>query len=236
MHYSFNTIGIVHSCFKDKFGVPRQPGLIVGARGEIELFPPYDRAEAVAGLEAFSHLWISFVFHHCLESDKRLSVRPPRLGGNKKLGVFATRATHRPNPIGLSVVALDEIVQYRGRIHLRVSGLDLVEGTPVLDIKPYLPYADCIVDAKAGYAQEPPRSVLKVDFSAEAQKSCAQHEQRWPGLADLIESVISLDPRPAYNRRIEPERVFGICLYDLDVRWRVKEEGVAEVVELCKVA
>ncbi len=235
MHYSFNTIGIVHSCFKDKFGVPRQPGLIAGARGEIELLSPYDRAEAVAGLEAFSHLWISFVFHHCLESDKRLSVRPPRLGGNKKLGVFATRATHRPNPIGLSVVALDEIVQYRGGIHLRVSGLDLVEGTPVLDIKPYLPYADCIVDAKAGYAQEPPLSVLKVDFSAEAQKSCAQYEQCWPGLADLIESVISLDPRPAYSRRIESERVFGICLYDLDVRWRVKEEGVAEVVELCKV-
>ncbi len=236
MHYNFNTIGIVHSCFKDKFGVPRQPGLVKGARGEIELFPPYDRAEAVVGLEAFSHLWITFVFHHCLEDNVRLAVRPPRLGGNKKLGVFATRATHRPNPIGLSVVALEEVFQHEGRTRLRLSGLDLVEGTPVLDIKPYLPYADAVPGANAGYAQEAPVATLKVSFSPAAQAACHQHEQRWPELADLIDSVISLDPRPAYRRGAEHERIFGICLYDLDVRWRVQKEGCAEVIELCETS
>ncbi len=236
MHYSFNTIGIIHSCFKDKFGVPRQPGLVKGARGEIELFPPYDRAEAVVGLEAFSHLWITFVFHHCLGDEVRLAVRPPRLGGNKKLGVFATRATHRPNPIGLSVVKLEEVFHYQGRTRLRLSGLDLIEGTPVLDIKPYLPYADAILGAHAGYAQQPPGATMMVSFSAAAQAACHQYEQRWPELADLIESVISLDPRPAYRRAAEHNRVFGIRLYDLDVRWRVQREGCAEVVELCEIA
>lgn len=230
--YSFKPIGVIHSCFKEKFGVPRQPGLVKGAHGELELFPPFDRAEAVAGLEAFSHLWITFVFHHCIEDEVRLSVRPPRLGGNKRLGVFATRSTHRPNPIGLSVVALEGIRQEQGRTRLLLSGLDLVEGTPVLDIKPYLPYVDAVAAARAGYAQDAPPALLKLVFSEPAQQQCRDHETRWPGLRDLIESVLTLDPRPAYKREAEPERVFGIRLYDLDVRWRVPEEGVAEVVEL----
>lgn len=231
MQYTFEPVGVIHSCFKDKFGAPRQPGLVKGAHGELELFPPYDRAEAVAGLEQFSHLWITFVFHHCLDAGVRLSVRPPRLGGNKRLGVFATRATHRPNPIGLSVVALDGIRQEQGRTRLLLSGLDLVEGTPVLDIKPYLPYADAIATARAGYAQSAPAVRLAVQFSATAGQECLEYEQRWPGLKALIESVIALDPRPAY-RQDEGERIFGICLHDLDVRWRVVAEGVAEVIEL----
>lgn len=235
LHYSFNTIGIIHSCFKDKFGVPRQPGLIKGARGEIELLPPYDRAEAVAGLEGFSHLWISFVFHQCLEGEPRLSVRPPRLGGNKRVGVFATRSTHRPNPIGLSVVALEELFQHDGRIRLRISGLDMVEGTPVLDIKPYLPYVDAIPDASGGYAQTPPVATLTVSFSRAAREACHHYEQRWPGLADLIGSVIALDPRPAYRQTVGSGRVFGIRLYDVDVRWRVQLDGNAEVIELLDV-
>lgn len=232
MQYSVEAIGVVHSCFKEKFGVPRQPGLVKGARGEIELFPPYDRAEAVAGLEQFSHLWITFLFHQCIEEEVRLSVRPPRLGGNKKLGVFATRSTHRPNPIGLSVVALEEIRQEQGRIRLLIEGLDLIEGTPVLDIKPYLPYVDAVAGARAGYAQEPPGAILSVSFTESAQQQRHQYEQQWPGLAGLIESVLSLDPRPAYKRTVDPGRVFGIRLYDLDVRWRVLEGGIAEVVEL----
>lgn len=236
MPYSVEPIGIVHSCFKEKFGVPRQPGLVKGARGEIELFPPYDRAEAVAGLEQFSHLWITFLFHQCIGDEVRLSVRPPRLGGNRKLGVFATRSTHRPNPIGLSVVALEEICLEQGHIRLRLSGLDLIEGTPVLDIKPYLPYVDAVAEARAGYAQEPPPQLLKPAFSAAAWQQCRHYEQRWPGLTELIEAVVGLDPRPAYKRAADPERVFGVLLYDLNVRWRVLEGGIAEVVELSPVA
>lgn len=232
LQYSFQPIGIIHSCFKDKFGVPRQPGLVKGARGELELFPPYDRAEAVVGLESFSHLWITFVFHLSIEDEMRLSVRPPRLGGNRKMGVFATRSTHRPNPIGLSVVALEGIRQHEGRTRLLLSGLDLVEGTPVLDIKPYLPYVDAVADARAGYAQESPLVSLRLSFTERAREECLRYEQKWPGLAALIEAVLCLDPRPAYKRDAEPERVFGVRLYDLDVRWRVLEEGQAEVVEL----
>ncbi len=236
MQYSFQPIGIIHSCFKDKFGVPRQPGLVKGARGELELLPPYDRPEAVVGLEVFSHLWLSFVFHHCLDDEVRLSVRPPRLGGNKKLGVFATRSTHRPNPIGLSVVALEGIRHDQGHTRLLLSGLDLIEGTPVLDIKPYLPYVDVVADARAGYAQAPPVASLRLIFTAQTEQQCLRHEQQWPGLAELIESVLTLDPRPAYKRNDNPGRIFGIRLYDLDVRWRVLEEGVIEVVELCPVS
>lgn len=236
MNYSVKPIGVIHSCFKDKFGVPRQPGLVKGAHGELELFPPYDRAEAVVGLEAFSHIWITFVFHHCLEDEVRLSVRPPRLGGNKKLGVFATRATHRPNSIGLSVVALEGIKQDEGRTRLLIEGLDLIEGTPVLDIKPYLPYVDAVTTAQAGYAQQPPAATLKLSFTDNAEQACRFHEQQWPGLADLIESVLTLDPRPAYKKESDPGRVFGIRLYDLDVRWRVLEGGIVEVVELSPVS
>lgn len=236
MHYSFKPIGIVHSCFKDKFGVPRQPGLVKGARGELELFPPYDRAEAIVGLEAFSHLWITFVFHRSLEEEVRLSVRPPRLGGNKKLGVFATRSTHRPNAIGLSVVMLEGVRQHEGHTRLLLSGIDLIEGTPVLDIKPYLPYVDAIADARAGYAQEPPAAALHVSFTVQARQQCRQYEEQWPGLAELIESVLSFDPRPAYKKGGAPERVLGVRLHDLDVRWRVLEGDIAEVIELCPVS
>ena len=236
MHYDFQPIGVIHSCFKDKFGVPRQPGLVKGAHGELELFPPYDRAEAVVGLEAFSHVWITFIFHHCLEDEVRLSVRPPRLGGNRKLGVFATRSTHRPNPIGLSVVALEGIRQDEGRTRLLLSGLDLIDGTPVLDIKPYLPYVDAIADAQAGYAQQRPAATLKLSFTENAREACRHYEQRWPGLADLIESVLSFDPRPAYKKEADPDRVFGVRLYDLDVRWRVLEGAIAEVIELRPVS
>ncbi len=236
MNFECTPIGVVHSCFKDKFGVPRQPGLVKGARGEVELFPPYDRAEAFTGLEVFSNIWLTFVFHHCLDQQARLSVRPPRLGGNKKMGVFATRATHRPNPIGMSVVTLDSIVKEQGKVRLCVSGLDLVDGTPILDIKPYLPYADGINNAKGGFAQSSPESAMQVVFSSQAESECAQFEQRWPELRSLLLSVLSLDPRPAYRSGQAGDKLYALRVYDLDVQWRALDASTIEVVRLVELA
>jgi len=135
MQHTVSPIGIVHSCFKEKFAIPRQPQLAPAARGVLELLPPFDQGDAVAGLEQVSHVWLLFLFHQALEDKPRLKVRPPRLGGNKTMGVFATRATHRPNGIGQSVVRLEAVEPGR----LLLSGIDLLDGTPVLDIKPYVP-------------------------------------------------------------------------------------------------
>ncbi|MBI3771499.1 MAG: tRNA (N6-threonylcarbamoyladenosine(37)-N6)-methyltransferase TrmO [Gammaproteobacteria bacterium] len=226
MDYCFQPIGVIHSCYKDKFGVPRQPGLVSAARGELELFPPYDREEAWVGLEGFSHVWIQFVFHHCLGQEQRLSVRPPRLGGNRKLGVFATRSTHRPNPLGLSVVELAGMEKRNGRMVMLLRGLDLVEGTPVLDVKPYLPYVDMVSAARSGFAEAAPSVPLRVEFSPEAETRCQQWQQRWPELRELIVGVLALDPRPAYQERDDGRRRYGVRLHDLDVQWRVEGEAV----------
>src|SRR5690606_12481328 len=150
--YTVSPIGYVRSCFKEKFAIPRQPQLAPAARGVLELVAPFDQIEAVQGLEQVSHVWLLFLFHLALEDKPRLKVRPPRLGGNQSIGVFASRATHRPNGIGQSVVKLDKVEP--GRLYL--SGIDLLDGTPVLDIKPYVPYADAVPTAQNSIAAAPP--------------------------------------------------------------------------------
>ena len=163
MSFRFDPIAIVHSCFKEKFGIPRQAGLIPEARGSLEVLPPYDRPEAFRELEGYSHLWLLWVFDALqpeLETTApgwRPTVRPPRLGGNRRVGVFASRSPFRPNPIGLSLVRLLAIDYATPGISLQLQGLDLLEGTPVLDINPYLPYADRAAEARAGFAPEAPR-------------------------------------------------------------------------------
>ena len=152
MGWEFEPVAVVHSCFAEKFAIPRQPLLAPAATATLELLPPYDQPEALEGLEGVSHLWLLFVFHAAGHGSKHLRVRPPRLGGNQRIGVFASRATHRPNPIGQSVVRLEGIVDGR----LLLSGVDLLDGTPILDIKPYVPYADAIGDAHNSLAQAPP--------------------------------------------------------------------------------
>ena len=139
--FQFEQIGVIRSPYKEKFAVPRQPGLVKSANGELHLIAPYNQADAVRGLEAFSHLWILFVFHQTMEGGWRPTVRPPRLGGNARMGVFATRSTFRPNPIGMSLVELKEVVCHKDSVILKLGSLDLVDGTPVVDIKPYLPFA-----------------------------------------------------------------------------------------------
>ena len=231
MEYRFRPIGVIHSCFKEKFGIPRQPGLAPAATATLELLPPFDRDEAVRGLDGFSHLWVIFLFHASADQGWSPTVRPPRLGGNDRLGVFATRSTFRPNPIGLSVVELAGVARHSGRLLLELKGVDLLDGTPVLDIKPYVPYADALPQARGGFSAAPPPA-KPVRFTAEAEAACAREEFRLPGLRRLIEEVLGQDPRPAYQGKCD--RRYGVSIHDLDIRWLVQDGGSALVTGIVR--
>ncbi|KIV60478.1 tRNA (N6-threonylcarbamoyladenosine(37)-N6)-methyltransferase TrmO [Metapseudomonas otitidis] len=231
MQHLVSPVGILRSCFKEKFAIPRQPQLAPAARGVLELLPPFDGGEAVAGLEQVSHVWLLFLFHQALEDTPRLKVRPPRLGGNQTLGVFASRATHRPNGIGQSVVKLDKVEA--GRLWL--SGIDLLDGTPVLDIKPYVPYADCQLDARNGIAAAPPE-LIPVEWTPEAlAQARLEGERLGEPLVALVEQCLAQDPRPAYQKP-QPERRYGARLWDVDVRWHYPEAGRIRVLEIARGA
>ena len=213
--FSFQPIGYLATPFPDKFGIPRQPRLAPHALGELRLLPPFDRAECVRGLEAFSHVWLTFVFHETA-GQWSPTVRPPRLGGNRRVGVFASRAPFRPNALGLSLVEIERIDTTDG-VRLWFKGIDLVDGTPILDIKPYIPFVESQPQARGGFVDGPPPQ-LGVEFSAEAQARCQAESERLPHLAALIEEVLAQDPRPAYAD--DPQRLYGVRLYDFDVKWR----------------
>ncbi len=231
MNHTVSPIGYLRSCFQEKFAIPRQPRLAPAARGVLELVPPFDQAHALDGLEQVSHVWLLFLFHQALESQPRLRVRPPRLGGNQMVGVFATRSTHRPNGIGQSVVKLDAIEP--GRLWL--SGIDLLDGTPILDIKPYVPYADAIADATNEMAAEAPDAIA-VQWSEQALQQARQHGQRLgEPLAELIEQCLAQDPRPAYQTPT-PERRYGTRLWDVEVRWHYPLPECIRVVEVVPAA
>ena len=229
-------IGMIKSCFKEKFGIPRQPGLVPAAKATLILKEPYNQPEALTGLEAFSHIWLIYIFHGIEQGKWKPTVRPPRLGGNRRAGVFATRSNFRPNPIGLSVVKLDKIVTRGVDMRLELSGVDLLDGTPVLDIKPYLPYADGIADARGGFAPEAPEPLLTVEFTPEARTAGERLEAGpHPGLLDLIVQMLILDPRPAYTGDRDPGRIYGFRIFEVDVQWRVAE-GRAIVVTIIPAA
>lgn len=215
----------VHSPYREKFGIPRQPGL-VDVESTVELLPGFDGAEMVEGLEGFSHLWLNFVFHACVDQGWKPRVRPPRLGGNRRVGVFASRSPFRPNHLGLSVVELLGIDTTAGGVSLRVRGADLLDGTPVLDIKPYVPYSDALPEARAGFAPEAPAATLSVLFSDAALAALGDDLH----LRHLIEAVLSQDPRPAYQAD-DPERIYGVRLAEVNVRFRVSR-GEALVVDV----
>ena len=220
MTYNVSPVGFMRSCFKEKFAIPRQPQLAPAARGVLELVAPFDHADAVQGLEQVSHIWLLFLFHQTLEEKPRLKVRPPRLGGNQSMGVFATRATHRPNGIGQSVVKLEKVEPGR----LWVSGIDLLDGTPVLDIKPYVPYADSVEGATNTIASAAPM-LIPVQWEGSALLQAREHAQRLnEPLVELIEQCLAQDPRPAYQVPT-PERRYGTQLWDLDVRWHYPQNG-----------
>ena len=235
MEFSFQPIGIIESCFKEKFGIPRQPGLAADARAVLKMIPPFDQLEAFKGLEAFSHIWVVFVFHSGMRSTWKATVRPPRLGGNRRTGVFSTRSGFRPNPIGLSAVRLEKIVRENKETRLHLAGVDMMDGTPVLDIKPYLPYADAIGDACGGFAADPPESAVRVDFSEEARMFCLEKERGGcQGLIRLIEQLLKMDPRPAYYAAGKPKNRFGMKVYGINVLW--EQSGSTATVTDCRAA
>lgn len=220
---TLDIIGTIESCYPDKFGIPRQPGLAPGATAILRLKAPFDHPDCVRGLEQFSHLWISFIFHQSPERWTPL-IRPPRLGGNTRIGVFASRSTHRPNRLGLSLVELAGI-EYTPTPALILRGHDLVDTTPVVDIKPYLPWADSAIEARAGFAPEPP-PLLEVRLSDDCQRTLNERSDG-EDLAALIREVLSQDPRPAYRRHKPDERSYGVRLHDLDVRFHVEANAPA---------
>jgi tRNA-Thr(GGU) m(6)t(6)A37 methyltransferase TsaA len=235
--FDFQPIGFVQSCFKEKFGIPRQPGLATHATGVVKLRDDSQMKNALQGLEMFSHLWIIFVFHDRTNKKWKPSIRPPRLGGARKVGVLASRSPHRPNPIGLSAVALQKIdVHAKGGPEIFFSSGDLLDGTPVLDIKPYIPYADSLPQAHSGWADSQIERI-SVEFDPIAETKLQQFDAQ-PELRTLIIELLSLDPRPAFQQRQRPAQSlqsrgmqYGFRVFDVDVKWEIRN-GTFAVLDL----
>lgn len=218
-------IARVHSPFKEKFGIPRQPGLINHLQSKIVLEPKFNKAEYIEGIEAHSHIWLIFSFHQNLNQGYKPQVRPPRLGGNKKLGVFATRATFRPNGMGMSAVKLIKVETQASQLSLVVEGADLLDQTPILDIKPYIPYSDIIPGASSELAEQAPSTELQVNFSNLAKSQLSQlSASNYPKIVEVITGVLAQDPRPAYKKNKLDEKEYGVRLYDLNIKWHVNEQ------------
>jgi tRNA-Thr(GGU) m(6)t(6)A37 methyltransferase TsaA len=206
----FTRIGIIHSPYKEKFSIPRQPGLTT-IQSTIELTPPFNRAEALMGLENFSHIWVIFEFHETAPTDETsLTVRPPRLGGNTKQGVFATRSPFRPNNIGLSLVKIENIFNTK----IVISGGDFLDKTPVIDIKPYIKKIESLPDAQSGWTDQLKSKKLDVIFE------CVCPIQ----LQQSIIEILSLDPRPRFHE--DGHKVYGSRIFDVDVHWVVENNTV----------
>ncbi len=214
------SIAHIRTDFPDKFGIPRQSGLIEELIGKIIFEPEYRRPEAVRGLEEFSHIWLLWKFSGNRERQWTATVRPPRLGGNKRVGVFATRSPFRPNDIGLSCVRLLGIEEDKKQgMVLYVQGADLMDGTPIYDIKPYIPFTDCHPEATEGYTKETRTHRLKVDFP---EKLLANYP---PEKREAVIKILAQDPRPAYIQ--DSERVYGMSYAGFDVRFRVDGERLS---------
>jgi tRNA-Thr(GGU) m(6)t(6)A37 methyltransferase TsaA len=220
MTINIQPIGKIHTPYKEKFAIPRQPGLAKNAEGTISFFEEFNDPNYLRGIEQFSHIWLLFHFHQTADKGHSPLVRPPRLGGNQKLGVFATRSPFRPNGIGMSVVELGTVSFQKKQLRLTVKGVDLLDDTPILDIKPYVPYADNILQATGGMAQHNPE-LMAVTFTEQANAQLKKIEQRLPALSSLIQEVLSQDPRPAYHKDSQPDKTYGMTLYDLNIQWQV---------------
>lgn len=232
---SIPIIGYMCSPFVEKFGIPRQSNL-VNTKSYIKLIAPYDDINAFQGIEQFSHLWLLWQFHanDVKKNDNAANkaktfqpmIRPPRLGGNQKIGVFASRSMYRPSQIGLSVVQFLEVKKVENELRLYVQGADILSGTPIVDIKPYLAYADAIPDAMSGYAPDAPQ-ILEVIWSDDAllqkqkllnEKVCTEQ------ILQELEQVLAQNPKPAYQK--DPERVYGLSFANLNVKFQISEQSV----------
>ncbi|MDY5613357.1 tRNA (N6-threonylcarbamoyladenosine(37)-N6)-methyltransferase TrmO [Dysosmobacter sp.] len=212
--FSMKVIARIHSDFATKFGVPRQSGLVDALESTIVFEPEYRNPDALRGLDGFSHLWLVWVFDQAVRQVWSPTVRPPRLGGNQRMGVFATRSPFRPNPIALSCVRLAGIERTadQGTV-LRVRGADLMDGTPILDIKPYIPYSDSRPEALGGFAAAPAGEVLEVIIPQELLERVPADRR------EALRGVLAQDPRPHYQD--DPERVYGFCFAGLEVKFTV---------------
>ena len=218
-------IAYINTDFPEKFGIPRQSGLIPELKSEIVFEEEYRDPSALKGIEGFSHLWLLWDFSRVEDTSWRPTVRPPRLGGNKRMGVFATRSPFRPNPIGLSCVKLEEVKETEKGMVLVVSGADLMDKTPILDIKPYLPFTDCIPQAIGGFAEDVYADKLKVEISNEL-KSVFPLEK----LSSLI-AVLKSDPRPAYQN--DPQREYGFDFSGYSITFKVSG-NILKVIKIEK--
>ncbi len=230
--FQFDTIGIIESPYQEKFAIPRQPNLVSAAKGKVVLVGAANNSDLVRDIEQFSHLWLLFVFHGTQEQGWKPLVRPPRLGGNVKTGVLATRSTFRPNPIGMSVVKLDKVTTENKQTIIHISGLDLLNGTPIVDIKPYVPYSDAIISANAGFAQNEPDTGLSVLFSEQAQVDLKMYQQENSELALLIEQILKQDPRPAYKQGKADDKIYGMSLFDLNIQWKLTTLDTVLVINI----
>lgn len=212
-----DVIAVMHSDFPTKFGIPRQSGLAEALQSTIVFEPAYRNPEALRGIEGFSHLWILWQFSQAVRQDWSPTVRPPRLGGNTRMGVFATRSPFRPNAIGLSCVRLLSVehTQDMGTV-LHIGGADLMDGTPILDIKPYIPYCDAHPEAMGGFTQNAGDYLLEVDFPENLKQRLPAEKQ------EAICQVLSHDPRPSYQK--DSDRVYGLSFAGHDIRFTVKDK------------
>ncbi len=224
MKTELNIIAHIHSDFTSKFGIPRQSGLVDELEATVIFEPEYRNPEALRGIEEYSHIWLLWQFSECVGKEWTPTVRPPRLGGNKRMGVFATRSPFRPNSIGLSSVKLlgVEKTEKYGFV-LRVAGADLLDGTPIYDIKPYLPYVDSHPEASNGFAMEEKEGALSVEIADEMFKKIPPEKQA------ALKAVLAQDPRPGYQN--SSERIYGIEFAGFDIRFTI-EKSVLTVVEI----
>lgn len=224
---TFKIIARIKSDFHEKFGIPRQSGLVQSMRSIIRFEPEFRNAEALRGLEGFSHLWIVWIFSENIRETWSPTVRPPRLGGNKRLGVFATRSSFRPNPIALSCVKIEQInIDGTEGPEITVSGADLLDGTPIVDIKPYLPYADAHPEAVGGFADTVLRNKIHVKESDVLNKLS-------PKKRSMLIEILEQDPRPAYQNN--PDRIYGFSFADSEIKFKVAGDEL-EVVSIEKNA
>lgn len=219
--YSIEPIGVIQSPYKEKFAVPRQPRLVPAACSRVKLQGAANSPEAVRGLEQFSHVWLLFLFDQNLEAGWKPTVRPPRLGGNERIGVFASRSTFRPNGIGMSAVEVKGISKEGDQIYLDLGNVDLVDGTPIVDIKPYIPYSDSITEAHGGYAEDEPEK-SQVDFSSVALAALEKRDDT-EYVKTVIEQVLAQDPRPAYKKNKPDNKEYAVNLFDLNVKFTVSD-------------
>lgn len=213
---TFKIIARIHSDFPEKFGIPRQSGLVQKLRSTIRFEKEFQNADALRGLEGFSHLWIMWIFSENIRSTWSPTVRPPRLGGNKRLGVFATRSSFRPNPIALSCVKIEEIKNTENGPEIIVSGADLMDNTPIVDIKPYLPYTDAHPDAMGGFAENVRENKIRVVAPQDILNKISKEKQG--ALLEILEE----DPRPAYQE--DAERIYGFRFSDYEIKFKVDGE------------